>query len=230
MGKKGYQGKADDDHKRIRIGIKALVIVLSLIGVVSFGGLIRGVVAWLSAKTEPVVNTFTYGDIDITLDETDTNDGDGNPNTNTYKMMPGKELTKDPKVTVLKESEDCWLFVKLEKSENFDDFMTYEMAAGWNALEGKTGVYYRQVTKNDKENQEFPVLLDNRVTVRETVTKEMLNTLDAVAGAETYPTLMVTAYAVQYDNMQEAIDSAADAWMLVEEKTQGAEVTDKSDM
>ena len=35
--------------------------------------IIGGTVAWLIADTDPVVNTFTYGDINITLEETDTN-------------------------------------------------------------------------------------------------------------------------------------------------------------
>lgn len=175
--------------------------------------LVSGTVAWLISQTEPITNTFTYGDINIDLEETDTDDGDGNPDTNTYDMVPGNDITKDPLVTVLKDSEDAWLFVKLEKSANFDDFMTYEMADGWTALAGFDGVYYREVAKAAAD-QEFTVIKDDKVSVKGEVTKEMLNALDA-NGASDYPTLKVTAYAVQRDGDIDAIDTAAEAWAMI---------------
>ncbi len=164
--------------------------------------------AWLVTETDPVVNTFTYGDINITLQETDTDkDGDDNPNTNTYSMVPGHTIEKDPKVTFKANSENAWLFVKLEKTANFDDFMTYEIANGWTALQGAPGVYYREVSKA-AQDAEFTVIKNDTVTVKGEVTKEMLNALDA-NGASNYPKLIVTAYAVQRDSN---IATAADAW------------------
>lgn len=190
-------------------GSKLVLMLLAVTFVLC--GIIGGTVAWLIADTDPVVNTFTYGDINITLEETDTNkDGDNDPNTNQYPMVPGNSITKDPKVTVLANSENAWLFVKLEKSVNFDDFMTYEIASGWTALDGITGVYYRTVDKS-ASNAEFIVLKDNTVNVKGEVTKEMLNALDA-NGASNYPTLTVTAYAVQRDSN---ITTAADAWAKI---------------
>ena len=189
---------------------KVLIAIISVLSVCSF--LIGTSVAWLTSKTEDLVNTFTYGDINITLEETDTQDGDDNANTNEYKMLPGNEITKDPKITVKADSEDSYLFVKLTKSENFDNFMTFEIAEGWTLLEGTTDVYYREVTKSETD-QEFTVLKDNKVTVKEDVTKAMLNELDK-DGANNYPTLTITAYAVQRDSKIEAIDSAAEAWAI----------------
>lgn len=210
-----------------RYGKKALVLVSAL--TLAANGLIGGTVAYLIAKTDTVKNTFTYGDIDITLTETDTNDtpnddtdqgdGDNDPNTNTYEMVPGTDITKDPKVTVLADSEDSWLFVKLEKSANFDNFMTYEMADGWTALED--GVYYRTTNWSDAD-QEFEVLKDNTVTVADEVTKADLNALDA-NGAANYPTLTVTAYAVQRDADIEAISTVDKAWALAEAEEQAEE-------
>lgn len=196
--------------------INTKVVVLILVLILAVGVVIGGTAAWLSAKTDPVVNTFTYGDINITLIETDTDDGDDDPNTNKYKMMPGQEIAKDPKITVLKGSEDSWLFVKLEKSENFDDFLEYEIAEGWTALEDQEGVYFRTVAYSD-EDQEFDVIKDDTVIVKENVTKEMLNALDSTEDTK-YPTLTITAYAVQYDAEIEAIDSASKAWSLITEK------------
>lgn len=189
------------------------VVVMIVAIALAVCGIIGGTVAWLVAKTEPVTNTFTYGDINITLEESDSGDNDDNPLTNEYIMVPGNTITKDPKVTVKANSEDSWLFVKLDKSENFDSFMEYTMADGWIALEGETGVFYREVTKSDAD-AEFAVIKDNTVTVKGDVTKEMLNALDA-DGKSDYPKLVVTAYAVQRDADIDAIDTAAEAWILV---------------
>lgn len=198
-------------------------IILTLMSVLLvFCSIIGGTVAWLIADTDPVVNTFTYGDININLDETDTElDGDDNPNTNDYPMIPGNPITKDPKVTFKANSENAWLFVKLDESANFDNFMEYtvilddpattDVVEGWTALEGEEGVYWMAVNKADKD-AEYYVIKDNTVTVKGEVTKEMLNALDA-NGASNYPTLTVTAYAVQRDSN---ITTAADAWALAE--------------
>ncbi|MBE6862235.1 MAG: hypothetical protein E7497_04975 [Ruminococcus sp.] len=195
-----------------RFGVKALVLTGAL--TLALSGAIGGTIAWLISE-ETVTNTFTYGDINITLTETDTDDGDDDPSTNTYDMVPGNSITKDPKVTVEADSEDCWLFVKLDESENFEDFMTYSIADGWTALENNEGVYYRIIDGSDTV-QEFSVIANDTVTVLDTVTKEMLNALDA-DGAENYPTLTVTAYAVQRDAEIDAIDTVEEAWALTQE-------------
>jgi len=195
-------------EKKFRLS-RVLLVVMSLVFVLSAA--VCGTMAWLVDESESVVNTFTYGDINIDLEETDTNkDGDNDPNTNNYPMVPGQTITKDPKVTVEADSEDAWLFVKLVKSANFDTFMTYEMADGWTALAGEAGVYYREVAKTAAD-AEFYVIKDNKVNVLGTVTKEMLNALDSGSTA-TYPTLTITAYAVQRDSN---INTAADAWAKV---------------
>ncbi len=201
-------GKHCKQRKRFgRTKIALLSFALTLI----LCSVIGGTVAWLIADTDPVINTFTYGDINIALEETDTNkDGDNDPNTNNYPMLPGNPITKDPKVTFKANSENAWLFVKLEKTANFDGFMTYEIADGWTGLDGVDGVYYRSIDKSDAD-AEFYVIKENTVNVKGEVTKEMLNALDA-NGASNYPKLTVTAYAVQRDNN---ITTAADAWAKI---------------
>lgn len=206
------RGKHDAKHAKKFTGMKLFVMLMSITLVLCT--IIGGTVAWLIADTKPVVNTFTYGDINIDLEETDTNkDGDDDPNTNDYPMVPGKPITKDPKVTVFANSENAWLFVKLEKTANFDDFMTYEIADGWTELDGYTGVYYRIVDKAEAD-AEYDVIKDNTVNVKGEVTKEMLNALDA-NGADNYPRLTVTAYAVQRDAEIDGLDTAAEAWAKV---------------
>lgn len=155
---------------------------------------IGGTLAWLSAKTDPVKNTFTVGDIHIDLAETTGE---------TYKMVPGNALGKDPKVTVKAGSEACWLFVKVEKSENFDTFMTYAIAEGWTALSGVDGVYYREVPATVADT-DFTVLKNNQVMVKEEVTKQQLQGVK-----DSLPTLTFTAYAVQQDNIADAVTAWA---------------------
>lgn len=178
---------------------KALFIMLSAALIVC--ATVAGTLAWLTDTTAPVVNTFTVGDINITLTESENLD---------LKMVPGQTITKDPKVTVKAGSEACWLFVKVDKSVNFDGFMTFEMADGWIALSGYAGVYYRNVDATNADTG-FDVLKDNKVTVRDTVTKTMLegvkNAEDGTPN-ENAPTLTFTAYAVQKDG----INDATTAW------------------
>ena len=178
-------------------------LLLSLVTVLIAFGLVGSSIAWLMTSTDPIVNVFTYGDIQIKLEETT---GDR------YKMTPGATLEKDPKITVLADSEDCWLFVKIDESavEKLSDYIDYSIADGWTALTGIPGVYYREVDSSDQDVS-FGVLANDRVTVKGSVTKEMLEKLNN----SNYPTLTFTGYAVQRDAAIEEINTAAEAWALV---------------
>lgn len=196
-----------------KIKLSKLKIIIIAIAIVTLLFTVAGnTIAWLTSKTDTVTNTFTYGDINITLTETDTLD-DEDINTNTYEMVPGNKITKDPLITVAANSEDCYLFVKLDKTANFDTFMTYELLSNWQLLPNTENVYYQEVTKNEAK-QEFYVIKDNEVTVMESVTKRMLNELDR-SGASNYPSLTITAYAVQRDSKIEAISTPESAWELI---------------
>ena len=178
----------------------ALFLALALVLV----GAIGGTVAWLTDSSDEVVNTFTDSDINITLTETK----------NDFKMVPGYTISKDPKVTVEAGSEKCYLFVKLEKSTNFDSFLTYGMADGWTALPGVDNVYYRTVDASDAD-QGFAVLKDDQVTVKGSVTKEMMNGLTEA----NYPSLTVTAYASQFNKNATETFTAAEAWANISPST-----------
>ena len=176
--------------------ILTTVCLMALVMVVSIGGTI----AWLTAKTTPVVNTFTAGDINITLAETTTE----------YKMVPGNTIAKNPKVTVTTGSENCWLFVKIDKANDLDNFIAYDIADGWTELTTGSGIYYRTVLATDTV-REFSVLANDQVTVKRDVTKAMLNALTET----TRPKLTFTAYACQKDN----IDNVTDAWTQAQTAT-----------
>ena len=165
---------------------------------------IGGTLAWLTATSDQVKNTFTTSDIDITLEETTGVD---------YKMVPGYTIAKDPKATVLAGSEECYLFVKLEKSTNFDDYLTYQMADGWTALTNVEGVYYR-VVNTANMGTEYSALANDQVTVKDSVTKEMMR-----AAETNEPTLTVTAYASQLHKNNSQDFTAAEAWENVSNPT-----------
>ena len=173
---------------------RTLIILVALVAV--FGMAVGGTIAWLTDQTEPITNTFTVGNINIELKETATE----------FKMVPGVTIVKDPKITVKSGSEACYLFVKVEKSTNLNDFITYTMAAGWIALTSVDGVYYREVNATASDTT-FSVLANDQVTCNNTVTKAMM---DALTEA-TYPTLTFTAYAVQRSGSA----TAAEAWAKV---------------
>lgn len=173
---------------------KTLALLLSLVLV--FGVIAGGTLAWLTAKSDVVTNTFTKSDISIELKETKSD----------FKMVPGWTIDKDPQVTVKAGSEDCWLFVKLDKSANFNNFMTYSMATGWEPVEGETNVYDRKVKSTDTVKT-FSVLANDKVSVKDTVTKEMMTAEDYVN-----PTLTVSAYACQLYSTNGVEFSVTDAW------------------
>ena len=194
--------------KKIALSIAAIALVICCA--------VGGTLAWLTDQTASVKNTFTVGNIDITLTESEGVTS-SNPQEGTFKMVPGNTIAKDPKVTVVAGSEACWLFVKVEKSANFDSFLTYTMADGWTQLtKDKDGnditdlVFYRAVDATTAAaGGAFDVLKNNQVTVKDTVTKAMMDNLTS-SGA-TLPTLTFTAYAVQKDN----IADEATAWAEV---------------
>lgn len=207
------------------VSVKTVSILLVL--VLLLGLAVGGTVAWLATESAPVVNTFTFGDINIKLEESDI-DGDNDKLANTYKLIPGQTIdNKDPKFTVIGGSEACWVFVKLEESgagtvtnsvtgaddsTSFGDFLEYNVDhTFWKELPSADGVYYGIVPMSDTDTELY-VLDGNRVTVKDTVTKEMVNKLTE------YPKLTITGYAVQYtaadDSSKTEIENAEAAWVL----------------
>lgn len=187
-------------HMRRSSGFKPLALVLALVLVV--GCAVGGTVAWLTAKSDTVTNTFTTSDITVKLEETKTE----------FKMIPGYTIDKDPKATVVAGSEACWLFVKLEKSGNFDQYLTYEMADGWTLVEGQTNVYAQKVESNNVGTP-YNILKNDQVAVLGTVTKEMMETAKTAQ-----PTLTITAYASQlHKNATEEFDVLT-AWNNINTK------------
>lgn len=173
--------------------MKKKTVALLMACVMLMGVAIGGTLAWLTASTKEVTNTFTDSDINITLSESSAS--------KEFQMIPGHIISKDPKVTVAKNSEACWLFIKITESTTpaLKDYIEYELASGWqevsdNTLASNVKVYARQVGKASAE-QPFNILKDNQVQVSVEVDKDMMDAIDA--DNEAKPTLSFDACAVQ---------------------------------
>lgn len=187
----------------------ALVLAFVLVAALSVGGTL----AWLTAKTDAVTNTFTTSDIDITLTETFNTDSNNDSTNDTWQaqMIPGYSYTKDPKVTVTENSEDCYLFVEFEETNNPSTYLTYTStltaANGWtqgNGTDIPANVWYRKVMKTDT-TRSWELLSGNTVSVKDTVTKDNMTT--AASAKLTY-----TAYASQLYKSSGVEFSAKEAW------------------
>lgn len=190
-----YQGK----HCRRGMGGKAFTAMLALTLVLAAYWAVGGTAAWLAAKSDPIVSTFTFGDINITLKDEDPKEGP-------IKIIPGVNIPKALKVTVQADSVDCWLFVRVKETGTFvDGKVTYSMDDGWIKGNGiPEGFYYREV-RDVTADREFSVLKDDKITVSKSLTKQDIQNITDE------PRLTFTAYAVQRDG----INTAAEAWATI---------------
>ena len=171
---------------------------------------IGATLAYLTSQ-DAVTNSFTVGNVKITLDEADVNkDGTPIPNasrvkSNEYHLIPGRSYTKDPTIHVDQKSENCWLFVKLENGvsaieKSGSTTIAAQMAKnGWTAISGATNVYdYNAVAKGGDNVPVFgSFVIDGNA---------------AVSGYERAK-ITVTAYAVQ----AEGFATPAAAWAILSE-------------
>lgn len=102
---------------------KTLLLVLCALLLVA--GSILGTVAYLTS-TKTVTNTFTVGNVQIKLDEANldketgaTESGRTEVGNSDVLLIPGRTIGKDPTVTVLKNSEKCYVRMKV-KVANLD--------------------------------------------------------------------------------------------------------------
>lgn len=203
-------------NRRIAMTV-ALVLVVALAS-------IGGTIAWLTATTAPVTNTFTTAGIDIDLYETLNPDGtthkvDGveTPYTSgwTAQLVPSKTYFKDPKVTVDASTDvDIYLYVVYDGSA--EQYLTFvnnlkAQGSGWTEMTLSTSttkkVYYRKVTTSEVGNNGVTYELiggegnsAHAVTVNSGINKSVMPAVDC--------TLTYTAYATQC----EGFTTAEAAW------------------
>ena len=181
--------------KTTKKALLALVCAAALV----FGS-VFATYAYLTSTTDTVTNTFTVGNVGITLTETWNTDAnkDGKPESWSAQLIPGKEYKKDPVVAVdrSKTSVDIYLFVKFEEKNNPSTYLDYTSTlTAWTPVDGEDDVWYRVVGAEDTVLS-WHLLEGDKVTVKSTLTKEGMPT-------ET-PELKYTAYAIQKDGFNTA--------------------------
>lgn len=190
--------------KKFALMATSLVLVAALA--------VGGTLAYLTSQDE-VVNTFTVGNVAITLDEARVNP-DGTPvadaarvKANSYKLIPGHTYVKDPTIHLDSQSEDCYLFVKVENGisdiEASDNNIASQLTSnGWNSLEGNNGVYYYthdgQTIVSVGDNNDYKVF--DSFTINGDANVGSVDTINTK--------ITITAYAVQADGF----NTANDAW------------------
>ena len=184
---------------------KTLALVLSFVLVIALT--IVGTIAYLTSTPGAVTNTFTVGKVEITLDETDVDlygvkDGDSRVTTNNYKLIPGHTYVKDPTVHVQPGSEKCYVFVKVVDSiaaiEDTTKIADQITAKGWTALSGVDNVYYKVQDEVAADATAVDLVVFENFKVKG----------DADVSSYAGKTVVVTAYAIQFDGF----DDAAAAW------------------
>lgn len=201
---------------------KTLTMVLCAVLLVS--ATMFATIAYLKSE-DKVNNTFTVGNVKITLDETKVNP-DGTPvpdadrvKANEYKLIPGHSYTKDPTVTVEANSEDCYVraLVTINKREalynlpsniNIED--CFDINEDWvfksetEDIDGDTYTYEfwynSKVETNSDKDTILPAVFE-KIIVPESLTNAQLETLEGLK-------IDVVAHAIQADGF----DTADDAW------------------
>lgn len=172
-----------------------------------------GTLAYLT-DSESVTNTFTVGQVAITLDEKDVDDSTPDKERDTaneYHLLPGLTYDKDPTIHVSDDSEDCYLFVKVENGiadiEGGTKIADQMKKLGWKAVEGYTNLY---VFAKEEKLDKYALLKGADVVVFENFTIDGDSVDNTKLAEYADKTVVVTAYAVQKAGFEET--APADIW------------------
>lgn len=155
---------------------------------------VMGTMAYLTAQTGEVSNVFTVGNVNIKLDEAPV-DANGvkltgeRVTSNTYKLIPGKTYSKDPMVTVLDGSEECYVYVKvengiaslnLESDADGDETIAAQIAVNWTPVGGNVYRYNETLTAGETAVVFENFTIDDTADISK-VTNDTKITIDAFA-------------------------------------------------
>ena len=179
--------------------------------------------AYLTSQ-DTVTNTFTVGNVKITLDEAKVDEmgapvqGADRVKANSYKLIPGHTYAKDPMVTVLKGSEKSYIkmTVTFSKAAELDAIFNpngADMTSIFNGYDSTNWIYkgntkdttantrtyefwYKETVAASTDNVALDALFDS-ITVPGTITNTQLATIADM-------TITVNAYAIQADGFATA--------------------------
>ncbi|MBQ4628237.1 MAG: hypothetical protein IJB44_04075 [Clostridia bacterium] len=197
--------------KRIAVALVALVMIV--------GCVVGGTLAWLSAKSNTVTNTFTYGDIEINLWETDLENNKTETGVAYSNIVPGATVPKDPTITVIENSENCYVYAKVTNNVVLDGktVVTCNIDGdNWTLIGSKTNdngsvinLYkYNNIVTKSTSNTDLPSVFSD-ITFSGEIESDDIATLDAIEND-----IIIEAYAHQSDNIGEEkiANDAAIAW------------------
>jgi len=175
------------------------VLLLALCAALLVGASVMGTLAYLT-DDDSATNTFTVGAVDIELKEYELDEEYNKTDVevdslSNIKILPGREIEKNPFIIIGDESEDCWLFVEVQNGLEGAGEITW--AEGWAPVEGHEGFWqYKDKLSAGAE----PVDVFTKFTCSEELDNDELAAFDG-------KTIVITAYAVQADGL-----SYAEAW------------------
>lgn len=197
---------------------KTKALVLALCAVLLVVTTVFVTMAFLTSE-DSVQNTFTVGKVEITLDEAKV-DSYGNEianaervKENEYKLIPSHTYVKDPTIHVDSNSEDCYLFVKIQNDLGSDGVINGIANNGWVLVEGTQDVYcYYGVTDGETNSTKQIVKPGKDKKVFDTFTFGEKANPDNYDTATKNAEIIVTAYAIQADGLSEK--TPAEIWAL----------------
>ena len=201
------------------------IIALAMCAVMLVGVSVTGTLAFLTA-TETVNNTFTVGKVNLGgddgsagLDEAKVDEygvevqGADRVQANEYKLIPGHTYTKDPTIHVGSDSEECYLFAKIENGIEAIE------ATGDTTIAAQLAKNNWEVYDDECEDYTIYVYKDKVCTVDSTAQDVLVFSSftlceDAVVADYADACVVVTAYAVQADGLtqDEAWDALAEKY------------------
>lgn len=189
---------------------KVLTMVLAFALVICLT--VAATVAYLTDKTAVAKNTFTMGKVDIVLsenvvDETGKKTSDRTEAGNTaivtgndnqkygYALMPGRQVDKDPMVTVVTGSEECYVRMKVTL-DNADKFIQVFKAhkEGGSDVESAIGMMQDYFVGYNSAKWTFAgaTLEDNKVTVTFNYAEKVTKTTETATAVTTKESGAVT--------------------------------------
>lgn len=118
-------------------------------------------------------------------------------------LLPGADMRQGFSMTVNNSGAGCWLFAKLEFSDNFYDYLSYQIADGWTPYPGEDDLYYRFVS-GEESGTTFDIFTNDSLHALDCLTAEDLAELER-SGA--FPECLCHAYIAMAGNF-----SAEQAW------------------
>ena len=175
--------------------------------------------------TDTATNTFTIGNVDITLSEPNWSTTDSNSNGTpdaAEGLVPGQTVSKDPTVTVASTSKDAYVFVKVQvpcKADNSAELFTYTLNSGWAVVTGYNGTCTNGVAEKVYAYEGSTAGTLQSLSANGTATLFNSVTLENITGSEASAisnaaSMPVTAYAIQADGLGSNVPATVYGYVL----------------